>query len=133
MVIFEEVSKKVQGMIQKYLLSKKALDKAEIINKKCRTTLIKELCEDKGLTSEKVVLQKDKIELAITGASRADTSWTGAWKEFDTLFYPLVKDDEFLSGEYLRARRTAEINNKKTPYFRWEIRPKDGGGGNGTK
>ena len=125
MIIFEEVSKKMQGIIQKYLLSKRALDKAEIINKKCRDTLIKETCENKGITSEKIVLTKEKIELSISGAPRSDTSWAGAWKEFDKLFYPLIENDEVLSGEYLRARRTAEVNNKRSPYFRWAISHKD--------
>jgi len=131
MVIFEDLSKKVQGMIKKYLLSKKALDKAETTNKKCREALIKELCEDNESTSEKIVFQEDKTELSINGAPRSDTSWVGAWKEFDRLFFPMIENDNFLSGEYLRARRTAEVNNKKAPYMRWEIRAKDGGGNNG--
>jgi hypothetical protein len=130
MIIFEEVSKKMQGIIQKYLLSKKSLDKAQIINNKCREVLINEACIKHNLEKEKIVLQKEKIELAITGALRGDTSWAKAWKDFDTFFYPLLKDDEFLSGEYLRARRKAELDNKKSPQLRWEIRPK--GGGNGT-
>lgn len=127
MVIFETLSKKAQGIIRKYLLSKKTLDKATAINKKCREVLIKEMCENKELTTEKIIWTESKEELTIIGAPRSDTSWTGAWKEFDRLFFPLIENDQKLSGEYLRARRTAEINNKKSAYMRWEIRPKDGG------
>lgn len=126
MVIFEDLSKKVQGIIRRYLLSKKALEKAEIVNKKCREAIIKELCENEEATSEKIVFREEKMELSINGAPRSDTSWAGAWKEFDRLFFPLIENDNALSGEYLRARRTAEINNKKAPYMRWEIRHKDG-------
>ena len=105
----------------------RAVDIAEAINKKCREDLIKEICESKGLTSETIFMggEEDIVELVIKGAPRSDTSWTGAWKEFDKLFYPLIEKDERLSAEYLRVRRTAEINNKKSPYMRWEIRQKD--------
>jgi len=127
MIVFGTLSKKVQGIIRKYSLSKRAVDKAEAINKKCREDLIKEICESKGLTSETIFMggEEDIVELVIKGAPRSDTSWTGAWKEFDKLFYPLIEKDERLSAEYLRVRRTAEINNKKSPHMRWEIRQKD--------
>jgi hypothetical protein len=129
MVIFGTLSKKVQGIVRKYLLSKKALDRAEAMNKKCRDEMIKEICQDKDITSETIFMGEEEVtELYIKGAPRSDTSWTGAWKEFDKLFFPLIENDQKLSGEYLRARRTAEINNKKSPYMRWEIRLKDGGG-----
>jgi len=126
MVIFESLSKRVQGIVSKYMLSKKALDKAEIMNKKCREVLIKELCENHGLLSEKIVFTKEKLELSIAGNSRTDTAWAKVWQEFDKTFYPLIENDDFLSGEYLKLRRTAELNNKKSPYLRWEIRPKNG-------
>lgn len=126
MVIFESLSKKMQGIINKYMLSKKALDKAEIMNKRCRGVLIKELCEDQGLSSEKIVFTKEKLELNIASSSRTDTAWAKVWQEFDKSFYPLIEDDDILSGEYLKLRRTAELNNKKFPYLRWEIRSKDG-------
>jgi len=131
MVIFEDLSKRMQGMVRKYLMSKKAVDKAEAINKKCRDALIKALCENEDRTSQSIIFTEEKMELSINGAPRSDTSWVGAWKEFDALFYPLIENDNALSGEYLRARRTAEINNKKSPYMRWEIRAKDGSN-NGT-
>lgn len=126
MIVFGTLSKKVRYIIKKYLLSKKALDKAEELNKKCREELIKEICGNAGLTSETIFMGGEEgiAELAIKGAPRADTSWTGAWKEFDQLFFPLIENDPRLSAEYLRARRTAEVNNKKSPYMRWEIRPK---------
>ena len=128
MVIFEDLSKKVQGIIKKWILSKKALDKAKIINDKCRDVIIKVMCEDKDLTSEKIVFSETKYEIEIKGYPRGDTAWAKAWVEFDKLFMPKIEDNEVLVGEYLMARRTAEINNKKASSMRWEIRPKDGGG-----
>lgn len=126
MIIFGTLSKKVQGIVRKYLLSKKAADKAEAMSKKCREDLIKEMCESKEITSETIYMGGEEgiVEIAIKGAPRSDTSWTGAWKEFDKVFFPFIEKDQHLSAEYLRARRTAEVNNKKTPYMRWEIRQK---------
>ena len=126
MIVFGTLSKKVQGIVRKYLLSKKAVDKAEAMSKKCREDLIKEMCESKEITSETIFMGGEEgiVEIAIKGAPRSDTSWTGAWKEFDKLFFPFIETDMHLSAEYLRARRTAEVNNKKAPYMRWEIRPK---------
>ena len=126
MVIFEDLSKKVQGIIKKWVLSKKAFDRAKIINDKCRDVIIKVMCEDKDLTAEKIVFNETKYEIEIKGYPRGDTAWAKAWVEFDKLYFPNIKDNDSLVGEYLRARRTAEINNKKASSMRWEIRPKDG-------
>jgi hypothetical protein len=125
MIIYENCARRVQAMIKRFIISKDALERAEAIHQKCREALIKDFCIDKGTTSEKIQFGEEGFELNISGSSRTDTSWTKAWKDFDKQFYPLIEADSALSAEYLRIRRTAEINNQKSPYMRWEIRKKN--------
>ena len=131
MIIFESLSKKLQSMVKKFRLSKDMMDKAKATNDKCRDMLIQEFCTSKELTSEKIVFE-DGAFVNISGAPRTDTAWAKVWKDFDMLFYPLIANDERLSGEYLKFRRSAEVNNKKSPYMRWEITKEKDGKGHGT-
>lgn len=131
MIIFESMSKKLQLMVKKFMVSKDMVEKVKEINDQCRELLIQEFCISKNLTSEKIIFEGGEF-VNISGAPRTNTSWAKVWKDFDILFYPLIAEDEHLSGEYLKFRRSAELNNKKSPYMRWEITKEKGGKGNGT-